>query len=358
MWISWKSFQQKAALGKARAAELNNVVEGEKLHSDSGVFLDSHSLQENQPSKGKHSRLRSLARLHMLYNGTTDNVQAGHRTLSQAFIFSAGSKQDTRYINLPPQRQEEVEKLLSEGGSQSWRQLAGVLGYEQERADMFGRGEDPVHTLLTDWAQQDSSTLELLSTALSNIERHDVAKALSSTSQGITMVWIQFILTAWKMDPNEEKSTALCFCITGNDFTLPREEKNCILLVLYRYKCLFAALSTKSGCSAHLPFKTVSVFMRRGQSSFSKCWQAKAKHNTGFVIGKNPRPLFFIPHYSKRCHWVVQMALVTACGLHQKSRDAFQCCFPHSLVQEEERGLYEELLFLQKKKKKKNASSY
>ncbi|XP_053483276.1 tumor necrosis factor receptor superfamily member 16 [Ictalurus furcatus] len=146
----WKSFQQKAALGKARAAELNNVVEGEKLHSDSGVFLDSHSLQENQPSKG--------------------------------------SKQDTRYINLPPQRQEEVEKLLSEGGSQSWRQLAGVLGYEQERADMFGRGEDPVHTLLTDWAQQDSSTLELLSTALSNIERHDVAKALSSTSQGITMV--------------------------------------------------------------------------------------------------------------------------------------------------------------------------
>lgn len=81
-----------------------------------------------------------------------------------------------------------MEKLLSEGGSQSWRQLAGVLGYEQERADMFGRGEDPVHTLLTDWAQQDSSTLELLSTALSNIERHDVAKALSSTSQGITMV--------------------------------------------------------------------------------------------------------------------------------------------------------------------------
>ncbi|KAF4088339.1 hypothetical protein AMELA_G00081240 [Ameiurus melas] len=146
----WKSFQQKAALGKARAAELNNVVEGEKLHSDSGVFLDSHSLQENQPSKG--------------------------------------SKQDTRYINLPPQRQEEVEKLLSEGGSRSWRQLAGVLGYEQERADMFGRGEDPVHTLLTDWAQQDSSTLELLSTALNNIERQDVAKALSSTSQGITMV--------------------------------------------------------------------------------------------------------------------------------------------------------------------------
>lgn len=51
--VSWKSFQQKAALGKARAAELNNVVEGEKLHSDSGVFLDSHSLQDSQPSKGE-----------------------------------------------------------------------------------------------------------------------------------------------------------------------------------------------------------------------------------------------------------------------------------------------------------------
>lgn len=81
-----------------------------------------------------------------------------------------------------------MEKLLGEGGSGSWRQLATVLGYEQERVDMFGRGEDPIHTLLTDWAQQDTSTLELLSTALSNIERHDVAKALSSPNQGITMV--------------------------------------------------------------------------------------------------------------------------------------------------------------------------
>lgn len=70
--FSWKSFQQKAALGKARAAELNNVVEGEKLHSDSGVFLDSHSLQDSQPSKGKHSSLVSLPHL-----------RAGHRTLSQ-----------------------------------------------------------------------------------------------------------------------------------------------------------------------------------------------------------------------------------------------------------------------------------
>lgn len=69
---SWKSFQQKAALGKARAAELNNVVEGEKLHSDSGVFLDSHSLQESQPGKGKHSRFTSPSHLHVHYTFTTD----------------------------------------------------------------------------------------------------------------------------------------------------------------------------------------------------------------------------------------------------------------------------------------------
>lgn len=73
--ISWKSFQQKAALGKARAAELNNVVEGEKLHSDSGVFLDSHSLQESQPSKGKHSSLRSPPHLHVRYTSLTDTAR-------------------------------------------------------------------------------------------------------------------------------------------------------------------------------------------------------------------------------------------------------------------------------------------
>nr|XP_023997683.1 tumor necrosis factor receptor superfamily member 16-like [Salvelinus alpinus] len=48
----WTSYKQKQALSKARAAELGTCPEGEKLHSDSGVFLDSHSLQDSQPSKG------------------------------------------------------------------------------------------------------------------------------------------------------------------------------------------------------------------------------------------------------------------------------------------------------------------
>lgn len=50
--LSWRSCKQKKALSKARAAELGSSPEGEKLQSDSGVFLDSHSLQDNQPSKG------------------------------------------------------------------------------------------------------------------------------------------------------------------------------------------------------------------------------------------------------------------------------------------------------------------
>lgn len=32
---------------------MGSSPEGEKLQSDSGVFLDSHSLQDNQPSKGE-----------------------------------------------------------------------------------------------------------------------------------------------------------------------------------------------------------------------------------------------------------------------------------------------------------------
>ncbi|XP_051577450.1 tumor necrosis factor receptor superfamily member 16 [Myxocyprinus asiaticus] len=151
----WKSCQQKQALAKARVGELNNAGEGEKLHSDSGVFLDSHSLQDSQPSKGS----------------------------------KRDSKQDTRlYVNLPPVRQEEVERLLMESGSRSWRQLATTLGYEQERVDMFGRGQDPIHTLLTDWAQQEGSTLGLLCSALTRIGRPDVITVLTAPSQGVSLV--------------------------------------------------------------------------------------------------------------------------------------------------------------------------
>lgn len=51
---SWHTCRQKQQLAKARAAELGTTTEGEKLHSDSGVFLDTHSLQEpHQMGKGE-----------------------------------------------------------------------------------------------------------------------------------------------------------------------------------------------------------------------------------------------------------------------------------------------------------------
>nr|XP_020468493.1 tumor necrosis factor receptor superfamily member 16-like [Monopterus albus] len=151
----WRSCKQKQALSKARAAELGISPEGEKLQSDSGVFLDSHSLQDNQPSKGT----------------------------------KRDSKQDNRlYINLPPHRQEEVERLLQEGGGQGWRQLGAALGYEPEQLDLFGHGEAPAHTLLSNWAQKEGSTLGLLCSGLARIERPDVVTVLNCPTQGVSVV--------------------------------------------------------------------------------------------------------------------------------------------------------------------------
>lgn len=102
------------------------------------------------------------------------------------------SKQDSRlYINLPPHRQEEVERLLQEGSGGrrgSWRTLGAALGYEPEQMDLFGHGEAPVHTLLSNWAQQEGSTLGLLCSALARIERPDAAAALTCPAQGVSVV--------------------------------------------------------------------------------------------------------------------------------------------------------------------------
>lgn len=151
----WTSCKQKKALSKARAAELGTSPEGEKLQSDSGVFLDSHSLQDSQLSKGT----------------------------------KRDSKQDNRlYINLTPHRQEEVARLLQEGGGRGWRQLGAVLGYELEQLDLFGRGEAPAHTLLSNWAQKEGSTLGVLCIVLARIERPDVVTVLTCPTQGVSVV--------------------------------------------------------------------------------------------------------------------------------------------------------------------------
>ncbi|KPP76284.1 hypothetical protein Z043_104378 [Scleropages formosus] len=179
---SWTSCKQKQALGKARSGDAGVAPEGEKLHSDSGVFLDSHSLQDSQLSKGNHPR-----------DHTGVFLASWTRKGGWCWRVTAGSKRDSKpdsrlYLNLPPHRQEEVEQLLQEGGDWSWRQLATQLGYEQERLDVFGRGEDPVHTLLSDWATQEGSTLGVLCSALTRIDRPDVASALCCPTQGSSVV--------------------------------------------------------------------------------------------------------------------------------------------------------------------------
>ncbi|KAJ3598621.1 hypothetical protein NHX12_002126 [Muraenolepis orangiensis] len=151
----WRSCQQKKALSKARAAELGASPEGEKLHSDSGVFLDSHSLQDTQPTKGS----------------------------------KRDSKYDSRlYVNLPPHRKDEVERLLQEGGGRGWRPLGTALGYEPEQLDLFGRGQGPSRTLLSNWAQQEGSSLGVLCSALARVERHDLVTVLNSPMQGASLV--------------------------------------------------------------------------------------------------------------------------------------------------------------------------
>lgn len=99
------------------------------------------------------------------------------------------NKQDNRlYMNLPPHRQEEVERFLQEGRGHGWRHLGAALGYEPEQLDLFGRGEAPAHTLLSNWAQKEGSTLGSLCSALGRIERPDIVTALNCPVQGVSVV--------------------------------------------------------------------------------------------------------------------------------------------------------------------------
>uniref|UniRef100_UPI00398F304A tumor necrosis factor receptor superfamily member 16 n=1 Tax=Pristiophorus japonicus TaxID=55135 RepID=UPI00398F304A len=139
----WNTCKQKKQLAKARASELEAGPEGEKLHSDSGVFVDTHSLHEPQLSKA---------------------VRAD----------------PPLYSKLPLQKREEIERLLGSQGANraDWRNLAHLLGYDEERVATIGRGEDPAHTLLSDWSMRDGASLDVLCKALGRMEREDIAERL------------------------------------------------------------------------------------------------------------------------------------------------------------------------------------
>uniref|UniRef100_A0A8B9EKC0 Tumor necrosis factor receptor superfamily member 16 n=1 Tax=Anser cygnoides TaxID=8845 RepID=A0A8B9EKC0_ANSCY len=149
----WHTCRQKQQLAKARAGELGTAPEGEKLHSDSGVFLDTHSLQEPH-QLGKAPR-----------------------------------PEGRPYGAVPPQRQEEVERLLETGGpGGDWRSLAARLGYGDEAIGAFARGQAPARTLLAAWAATEGATLEALCLALAAVGRQDVAERLAGPGDASSMV--------------------------------------------------------------------------------------------------------------------------------------------------------------------------
>lgn len=88
---------------------------------------------------------------------------------------------------LPLHTREKVEKLLFRGNGgddcnmddSDWCNLAGLLGYEEERIAVFRQDEHPVCALLSDWGSKDSASIDTLCTALRKINRDDIAQSLA-----------------------------------------------------------------------------------------------------------------------------------------------------------------------------------
>ncbi|KAJ0015958.1 hypothetical protein NQD34_014248 [Periophthalmus magnuspinnatus] len=127
--------------------------EGEKLHSDSGISVDSQSLQEQQGQTQTHTVL---------------------------------TMEEEPCLLLPLHTREKLEQLLFRGSAgdncnmddSDWSNLAGLLGYEEERIAIFRQEDHPVRALLSDWASKDSASIDTLCTALRKINREDIAQSL------------------------------------------------------------------------------------------------------------------------------------------------------------------------------------
>lgn len=95
----------------------------------------------------------------------------------------AGLKGDGNlYTSLPANKREEVEKLLNGSTEETWRHLAGELGYKEDHIDSFTQDEYPVRALLSDWSSKDSATMDALYSALRKIQRGDIVESLYSES--------------------------------------------------------------------------------------------------------------------------------------------------------------------------------
>ncbi|NWI14110.1 TNR16 factor, partial [Crypturellus soui] len=151
----WNSCKQNKQGANNRPVNQTPSPEGEKLHSDSGISVDSQSLHDQQPQ------------------GTQGPAAKADGGL---------------YGNLPPGKQEEVEKLLSSSAEETWRRLAVELGYAEEYVGTFARAEVPARALLADWATKETATLEALLAALHRIQRGDIAECLHSDSTATSPV--------------------------------------------------------------------------------------------------------------------------------------------------------------------------
>ncbi|XP_077595322.1 nerve growth factor receptor b [Stigmatopora nigra] len=148
----WNSCKQNKQQANNCTSNQNQTPspEGEKLHSDSGISVDSNSL---------------------------------HEQLGQNQTHTVVTLDEDSYLLLPLQTRDNVEQLLFNGADESeteddWRNLAGLLGYEEDRIAAFRRDEHPVRALLSDWASKDCASVDALRTALRKINRNDIAQSL------------------------------------------------------------------------------------------------------------------------------------------------------------------------------------
>ncbi|RMB94792.1 hypothetical protein DUI87_28771 [Hirundo rustica rustica] len=153
----WNSCKQNKQGANNRPVNQTPSPEGEKLHSDSGISVDSQSLHDQQPP-GQGTQ------------GTAPKADA------------------TPYAALPASKRDEVEKLLGSSAEDTWRQLAGELGYKEELIDSFTREEAPARALLQHWGGRDSATLDALVAALRRLQRGDIADSLASESTATSPV--------------------------------------------------------------------------------------------------------------------------------------------------------------------------
>ncbi|XP_061444770.1 tumor necrosis factor receptor superfamily member 16 isoform X3 [Rhineura floridana] len=147
----WNSCKQNKQGANNRPVNQTPSPEGEKLHSDSGISVDSQSLHDQQPQT---------------------------QTASMQGLKGDGNL----YTSLPANKQEEVEKLLNGSTEETWRHLAGELGYKEDHIDSFTQEEYPVRALLSDWSSKDSATMDALYSALRKIQRGDIVESLYSES--------------------------------------------------------------------------------------------------------------------------------------------------------------------------------